>query len=153
MAKSPDIHPYSDRRAFERLMLLIAAIAQNPGIAPQKRRNAGLDPMESIQQKMMEIATEQGIEYKEYSLNTLRKDLVTLRIYGILPSETSLRAGYFLGKKQEVVFPVRSPPIPRKSTLSVKEIEGLRKEGMTLQAIADKAGLSRERIRQILLET
>lgn len=32
MVKLPEIHPYSDRASFDRLMLLLAALVKYPGI-------------------------------------------------------------------------------------------------------------------------
>lgn len=154
MPRNPDIHPYSDHQSFQRLMLLIAAIAQNPGIAPQRRRNEGADPMESIQQAMIQIAADEGIDYRPYALNTLRKDLRVLRAYEIIPKRTAMRAGYYLGKEQKRQVLKRTPIVPRKSKLSVCEIIRLRtEEKLTLEAIGKRAGLSRQRIQQILDES
>jgi hypothetical protein len=138
-------------RTLDRLFLLIAAIAQNPGIGSNvAAKEAGLDPMDLIQQKMLEIAAAQGIEVEEWSIHTLRKDLKTLRQYGILAADAFWH-GYYLGKKGSVEIPKRlRPPRQKHCKLSAQEIHALRAKGQTLQAIADAAGVSKEWIRQIL---
>jgi hypothetical protein len=142
-------HPYSELPSFERLLLLVAAIAQNPGIAPQKGRNNGSDPMVALLDAMRQVAEDQGIELQRWSEHTIRKDLATLRKYGILPNDTALRSGYYLGRKQNRRLPPL-PPTPRKSKLTIAQIKELRDDGLTLQQIGDRAGLSKERIRQLL---
>jgi predicted DNA-binding transcriptional regulator YafY len=98
MAELTDRHPYSDRAALDRLLLLIATFVQYPGIGAH-------DPMESepaiaalalVQTAMQSVATVQGIQLPHYSIPTLRKDLLTLRRYGIL-SQRRYRSGYYLG--------------------------------------------------------
>lgn len=113
MPATPEPHPYSDRLAFERLMLLIAAIAQNPGIGSvHEAHHADVDPMDLLQKKIQEIAAEKGIEFEEWSIHTLRKDLVHLRKFGIVPTGTTLRRGYYLGRAGQVDLP-KSATIPR----------------------------------------
>lgn len=98
MPKKPELHPHSDRAAFNRLMLLAAAIAQNPGIAPG---NTGGCFREEMIKAMKAIALEQDIAWvKDWSEPTLRKDLETLRNFGLVPSGTALQSGYYLGRKQ-----------------------------------------------------
>jgi predicted DNA-binding transcriptional regulator YafY len=98
MAESTDRHPYSDRAALDRLLLLIATFVQYPGIGAH-------DPLSSepavaalalVQTAMQSVATAQGIQLPHYSIPTLRKDLLTLRRYGIL-SQRRYRSGYYLG--------------------------------------------------------
>lgn len=151
MPKHPDLHPHSDRRSFERLMLLVAAIAQNPGIGA-KRNGDGVAAMQAMLAAMLDVAAEQGIAYEPCSLHTLKKALGVLRDYGLLPRTVASTEGYYLGLKQE--RPKLPPRIiqPRKSKLSVAEIGALREQGLSYQAIADRAGLSKARIGQILAE-
>lgn len=149
MPKHPDLHPHSDRRSFERLMLLVAAIAQNPGIAA-KRQGAGVDGMAAMQAAMLDVAAEQGVEYAPCSPHTLKKDLGVLRNYGILPRNVASSEGYYLGLKQErPKLPPRTIQ-PRKSKLSVAEIVALREQGLSYREIGALAGLSRGRIGQII---
>lgn len=143
-------NPYSNGISFERLMLLVAAIAQNPGIAPHKGRNAGVDPMETLLEAMREIAQQRHVEWQSWSVNTIRADLKTLRKYGILPDKTMLRAGYYLGKKQEEFKLPPKQTSSRKSRLTAEEMAKLRASGQSLAQIAKQAGVSRERVRQLL---
>lgn len=89
---------YSQQSAFERLLLLIATFVQYPGIG-SAQVNA-LDPpcgaFEAIQKKMQAIAQTCDIDLPLYSAHTLRKDLKTLRKYGIL-ERRMYRWGYYLG--------------------------------------------------------
>ena len=99
MAETIALHPYRDRIALDRLLLLIATLVQHPGIGDR-------DPLESdptteaalalVQAAMQTVAEAQGIQLPHYSIPTLRKDLVTLRRYGIL-SQRRYRTGYYLG--------------------------------------------------------
>lgn len=142
-------HTYSDLNSFNRLMLLIAAIAQNPGIAPSESRNGGTNPMETLQAAMIAVATEQGIEYTPCSVHTLRKDVSNLKQWGILPPD-ALRAGYYIGR-QPATAP-RLAPIPRSRKTEERNnwIRQLRAKGATMQEIADAVELSRSRVEQIL---
>lgn len=144
MSKNPDIHSYSNRGSFERIMLLIAAIANNPGIAPE---SGDTPPMQALLEAMNAMAQERGIEWQDWSEHTIRKDLVTLRKYGILRSGTAMRSGYVLG--QGKTEPPPKPYRPRKSALSADEIVKLRREGKSLADVAKLAGISREAVRQI----
>lgn len=99
MAKQAKRHSYTDGQAFERLMVLIATLVQHPGIgASDVTESAGKehDAMEPIVAQMQRIAEELGIELPIYSVHTLRKDLKTLRQYGIL-DRRMYRWGYYLG--------------------------------------------------------
>jgi len=136
------INTYHDL-AFTRLMLLISAIANNPGIAPQ---STGISPMQALLAAMEDIANQQGIEWQEWSEATIRKDLVTLRRYGILPQNTAQRGGYRLGQKDKP-----DPPSKPVKALTERDMEimRLRAEGKSLAEVGKVVGLSRERVRQI----
>jgi predicted DNA-binding transcriptional regulator YafY len=103
MAKKPVLHPYADRLAFERLLLLIATLVQYPGVgccdslaegATGKHHNA----LDAVQAKLRQVAAAVGIELPEGypTTPTIRKDLQTLRDYGIL-DRRMYRWGYYLG--------------------------------------------------------
>jgi hypothetical protein len=96
---NPSPHPYASPEAHTRLMLLVAALAQNPGIGDRRTDAKGLDAMDVIQAAMVEIAAEQGIEYQPYSAATLRLDIRYLKRMGVMPAKTALHKGYYLGKK------------------------------------------------------
>lgn len=93
MSPKPVLHPYADLLAFERLMLLLAALVQSPGIGTA---GDGQDGMSEILSKMQAIALTLHLSIPNYSIHTLRKDLQTLRDYGILDRRKH-RAGYYLG--------------------------------------------------------
>lgn len=98
MAEPDDLHPYRDRTALDRLLLLIATFVQQPGIGDRDPMDT--EPVEAalelVQTAMQAVAKAQGIQIPHYSIPTLRKDLVTLRRYGIL-SQRRYRSGYYLG--------------------------------------------------------
>lgn len=100
MPKPSNLHPHSDRHAFDRLMLLIATFIHYPGIgSPDHLDNKTLtihESLEAVKAKVSEIAKQYDIPLTKYSIPTLRKDLVTLRKYGILEKRI-YRWGYFLG--------------------------------------------------------
>lgn len=100
MPKTNDLHSYSDRQAFERLMLLIATFIHYPGIGCPDREGKSSqtahESLEAVKEKVDEIAKQYDISLSKYSIPTLRKDLVTLRKYGIL-EQRIYRWGYFLG--------------------------------------------------------
>lgn len=99
MAKRAKCHSYTDGQAFERLMVLIATLVQHPGIgASDVTESEGKehDAMEPIVAQMQRVAESLGIELPTYSVHTLRKDLKTLRQYGIL-ERRMYRWGYYLG--------------------------------------------------------
>lgn len=100
MPKKITPHLYSDRAAFERLLLLIATFLDHPGIgcpephAPHRKgHHQALLP---VQQALLDTAKRYDIELTSYALPTLRKDLETLRRYGILDRHM-YRWGYYLG--------------------------------------------------------
>lgn len=103
MVKKPTLHPYADRLAFERLMLLIATLVQHPGVGAVDRdsliTDTGChDALVAVQAQLQAIAVAAGIELpKDYPATpTIRKDLETLRRYGIL-DRRMYRWGYYLG--------------------------------------------------------
>ena len=97
MAKSPDIHLYSDRTTFDRLMVLIATLAKYPGIGSRSDKDSqDQDSLETLQHHMQVVAEALQMQLPLYSVHTLRKDLVTLRNYGILDRNRH-DWGYYLG--------------------------------------------------------
>lgn len=98
MARRPELHSYSDRKAFERLLLLIATMVQHPGVgcADEDISTQAHQSLEVVRQQMHIVAEQTNIALPNYSLATLRKDLETLRNYGIL-ERRMYRWGYYLG--------------------------------------------------------
>lgn len=100
MPKTSNLHSHSDRQAFDRLMLLIATFIHYPGIGCPDRLGSDSqtahESLEAVKEKVSELAEQYHIPLTKYSIPTLRKDLVTLRNYGILEKRI-YRWGYFLG--------------------------------------------------------
>ncbi|MDM9385021.1 WYL domain-containing protein [Chlorogloeopsis sp. ULAP01] len=102
MSKKPTSHPYGDVKAFERLMLLIATLLKHPGVgSPEFMESSDREHHNSLKQVQLclqNLAADYGVELpKGYpSIPTLRKDLETLRRYGIL-EDRMYRWGYYLG--------------------------------------------------------
>jgi len=100
MPKKLTPHLYSDRASFERLLLLIATFLHHPGIGcPDPdipHRDGHHQALIPVQQALLATAHQYGIELVSYALPTLRKDLETLRRYGILDRHM-YRWGYYLG--------------------------------------------------------
>jgi hypothetical protein len=97
MAKKPELHPYSDRTSFDRLMLLIAVLVQHPGIGSRRGlEDQNQDALEPLQIHIQNLAQRLGILLPAYSSHTLKKDLVTLRDYEIL-TRNRHDWGYYLG--------------------------------------------------------
>ncbi|MEH2266646.1 helix-turn-helix transcriptional regulator [Nostoc sp.] len=103
MAKNQQItsHAYSDRAAFERLMLLIATLAQYPGVGSSDavEKTSGQqhhDALIEVQTRLLEIANSMGITLYTCALPTIRKDLTILRQWKIL-NKSRYRWGYYLG--------------------------------------------------------
>jgi len=99
MAEPIDLHPYSDRAALDRLLLLVATFVQHPGVGahdPLGTEPVVEESLALVQATMQTVAAAQGIQLPHYSIPTLRKDLLTLRRYGIL-SQRRYRSGYYLG--------------------------------------------------------
>ncbi len=93
------IHSYSEADAFTRLLLLIATLVNHPGVGaadPTETTNRDNDAMQSVLVQMRQTAHDLGLELPNYSVHTLRKDLKTLRQYGIL-ERRMYRWGYYLG--------------------------------------------------------
>ena len=142
MPKSSQTHPYSDRQAFERLMLLIATFLKYPSIgspdASPQNNDRPHDALLAVKQQLEQLAQEMGITINNIAIPTIRKDLVTLRKYGIL-NKRIYRWGYYLGTgvmtKQELNVALnalaslaeyqRSPQIIRIYESLVKRLQGL----------------------------
>jgi len=96
------LHSYTERLAFERLMLLIATLLKYPGIGSpdflDSNDNKNHDAINSVQIYLQKLATELNIELPVGypAVPTLRKDLETLRRYTIL-DRRMYRWGYYLG--------------------------------------------------------
>ncbi|MEB3283282.1 MAG: WYL domain-containing protein [Lyngbya sp.] len=100
MPKKPNRHAYSDQQAFERLILLIATILQYPGVGNEELEGneTGGDALVAVQKRLWEVALREGVNFPEGypSTSNLRKDLQTLRRYGLLQPRM-YRWGYYLG--------------------------------------------------------
>lgn len=101
MAKKPTLHLYSDQLAFERLMLLIATLVQYPGVGyscDDEREEGYHDGLCEVQSRLQETAAAYGVTFPDNypARATIRKDLETLRRYGILERRL-YRWGYYLG--------------------------------------------------------
>ncbi|AFZ61253.1 WYL domain-containing protein [Anabaena cylindrica FACHB-243] len=101
MPKKP-AHPYTERLAFERLLLLIATLLKYPGIGSpdflDSSNNESHNAISSVKVYLQQLATELDIELPAGypAISTLRKDLETLRRYAIL-DQRMYRWGYYLG--------------------------------------------------------
>ena len=113
MAKKPTPHPYADKLTFDRIMLLIATLVNHPGIghsdteASDKKYH---DALLEVQSQLQKVAAESSsIDFPENypATATIRKDLETLRRYGIL-DKRMYRFGYYLGTgamtREELLF-------------------------------------------------
>ncbi|XPM55581.2 MAG: hypothetical protein EDM05_049295 [Leptolyngbya sp. IPPAS B-1204] len=69
MAKPPDLHSYSDRASFERLLLLMAALVKQPGVGAGDKT----ERIAAVQQQMQTIAAELKISLPWYAEPTLQK--------------------------------------------------------------------------------
>ncbi len=102
MAKKPTPHPYDDCLAFERLMLLIVTLLRYPGVGslePKELPNAEhRDALDEVQSYLQNLAAACGVVLPAGypATPTLRKDIETLRRYGIL-DRRMYRWGYYLG--------------------------------------------------------
>lgn len=102
MVKKPTLHPYSDLQAFERLMLLIATMLKYPGVGTPEIIENNTEPhhdaLSQVKPYLRNLAVDCGIDLPPGypSTPTLRKDLETLRRYGILDNRM-YRWGYYLG--------------------------------------------------------
>lgn len=96
--RKPD-HGYAAQSAFDRLILLVATLLRHPGVGasdPLSADGEAHDTMEQVRQRLQETAQEQGIPLKYDSVHTLRKDLKTLKRYGVM-AERRYQWGYYLG--------------------------------------------------------
>jgi len=97
MAKPPTLHPYSDRASFDRLLTLIATLAHHPGAGSRTdKATQDQDSLESLRQHMKQMTEQLDLALSDCSVHTLRKDLMTLREYGILDRHRH-DWGYYLG--------------------------------------------------------
>lgn len=90
---------YIEPHIFERLMILIATLAQHPGVGARDPMASQLgihDAAQEILTKMQQTAQALGHKLLPYSAATIRKDLKTLRSYGLL-EDRMYRWGYYLG--------------------------------------------------------
>ncbi len=104
MVKKDTSFPYSDRQAFDRLILLIATLVHYPGVGyfasetfdreQKKHHNA----LQEVQTKLLDLAKSHNIFFLEGypSLPTIRKDIEYLKQCGIL-DKRMYRWGYYLG--------------------------------------------------------
>jgi hypothetical protein len=142
-------HPYlSSEAAFNRLFLLISAIANNPNIGS----NPNSDPMLEILTAMQQIDP----QCPQWSVHTLRKDIRFLIDRGVLPkvpNASKNKRGYQIGSSPQPL-----PPAPKRSSgkrrshLSDDEIKRLHGDGMSYSKIAELAGISKARIGQIITD-
>ncbi|MGG6294963.1 helix-turn-helix transcriptional regulator [Leptolyngbya sp. AN02str] len=99
MVKRPELHPYSDRPSFDRLLLLIATLVQYPGVGsanPLESSDIHHVALKEVWERLQQVAENQGIALGLYTLATLKKDVQVLRQYGIL-HQRMYRWGYYLG--------------------------------------------------------
>lgn len=101
MKKQLDSHPYQDRTALNRLLLLIALFVRSPGIGyPDENIPAPTgehhNALASVAVGLNQLSIDLDLEIAAYSVPTLRKDLEFLRKYGVL-EERMYRWGYYLG--------------------------------------------------------
>lgn len=102
MVKKSDIHSYSEKLAFERLMILIATLVQYPGIGSadplEKDSSKHHNALEDVRDKLRQVAQDCGIQLPDGypATSTIRKDLEILRRYGVLDRRI-YRWGYYLG--------------------------------------------------------
>jgi hypothetical protein len=122
-------------------MLLIATFLRYPSIgSPEASTQNNNQPHESltdVKQQLEQLAQDLGITINNCSIPTIRKDLVTLRKYGIL-NKRIYRWGYYLGTgvmtKQELSVALnalaslaeyqRSPQIIRIYASLLKRLQG-----------------------------
>ncbi|WP_069789442.1 helix-turn-helix transcriptional regulator (plasmid) [Cyanobacterium sp. IPPAS B-1200] len=95
MAKTPQLHRYSDQKSFQRLMLLIATIVNHPNLT-QENDEEPTNSLSQLQQEINNTASEYDVQLDKPAISTLRKDLETLKKYGIL-ERRMYRWGYYLG--------------------------------------------------------
>jgi hypothetical protein len=98
MKSSSHPQPHLDPAAQERLLLLIATLAQFPGVGcPESTKHDGHhDALQAVVTQMQTYAQSIGHPLPAYSVHTLRKDCLLLKRYGILDNRM-YRWGYYLG--------------------------------------------------------
>lgn len=99
MPKKLERHNYSDKQAFERLLIAIATLIKYPGIGcKQEGEEEAHQGLQEVREKMREVATTCGLSWNESypALSTVSKDFQTLKQYGIL-DRRMYRWGYYLG--------------------------------------------------------
>lgn len=99
MPRPPSPHPYADPSAFERLLVLLATLIRYPGVGGFTYDETAAqthDALLEVQHYLQKVANELGLALPQYSTHTLRKDLVTLRRYGVL-NQRMYRWGYYVG--------------------------------------------------------
>ncbi|MEH2080374.1 MAG: hypothetical protein V7K89_10275 [Nostoc sp.] len=93
-------HSYTTLPAFERLLLLIATFARNPGVGcndpMQSDSDISHDTLQLVQLYLQKVASELDVELLRYSPHTIQSDLKTLRRYGLL-DRRAYRWGYYIG--------------------------------------------------------
>jgi len=94
MAKKPLLHPHSDLKSFQRLMLLILTIINHPNLGTEEDSNGNV--IHQLQEKIIATAQQYYIDIPPPAIPTLRKDLETLREYNIL-ERRMYRWGYYFG--------------------------------------------------------
>ena len=113
MAKKPTPHPYADKLTFDRIMLLIATLVNHPGVGHSDIEASDSkyhDALLEVQSQLQKVAAESSsIDFPANypATPTIRKDLETLRHYGIL-DKRMYRFGYYLGtgamNRDELLF-------------------------------------------------
>jgi WYL domain len=93
-------HPYQDRKSLERLLLLIATFIHHPGVGCADTFNPKSQghhqALAEVRTRLQALAQSLNIQVPHCAIATLRKDLETLRQYGIL-DRRMYRWGYYLG--------------------------------------------------------
>jgi hypothetical protein len=102
MTKKVSPHPYTDKQALDRLLLLISTLVQYPGVGYSDSQSVNGNALQPVQQRLREVAAAMGIEFPEGypAIPTIRKDMETLRHYGIL-DKRMYRWGLYLGELEE----------------------------------------------------
>lgn len=134
------LHSYSDQAAFNRLLLLIATFVQNPGIGTPNPEAAETshNALQAVQIALLQVAEECKIDLTPPAIPTLRKDLETLRSYGIL-EKRSYRWGYYLGTG---IFTFKQLQILVNSLTSLADFQGDPQAKQLYQTLLKRLNLS-----------
>jgi predicted DNA-binding transcriptional regulator YafY len=94
-------HPYQERTALNRLLLLIALFVRSPGIGyPDENdpthKGEHHNALASVAAGLKQLSIDLDLEISAYSVPTVRKDLEFLRKCGVI-EERMYRWGYYLG--------------------------------------------------------